>query len=79
MNRLFIFLILVISGYLLFSCKRPNKESFSLKHCNTLRCQNNKYSATSLKNTLHNNLTTVSSGYITNAKAHLSNFKDRWL
>ena len=79
MNNLSIFLILLIFGYTIFSCKLNNKEPFSLTSCNTLRCEKNKYSVTSMKNTISNKLTTASSGYISNIKDHLANFKEKWL
>ena len=47
MNKLSIFLLLLIFGCVIFSCKLNNKEPFSLTNCNTLRCEKNKYSATS--------------------------------
>jgi|SaaInlV_165m_DNA_1040744.scaffolds.fasta_scaffold23029_4 hypothetical protein len=79
MNNLSIFLILLIFGYTIFSCKLNNKEPFSLTSCNTLRCEKNKYSVTSMKNTLSNKLTSTSSGHIANIKGHLTNLKEMWL
>jgi len=77
MNKLSIFLLLLIFGSVIFSCKLNNKEP--LTNCNTLRCEKNKYSATSVKNTLSNKLTTASSGHIANIKGHLANLKETWL
>jgi len=77
MNKLFIFLIILIFGSVIFSCKLSNKEP--LTNCHTLRCEKNKYSATSMKNTISNKLTTSSSGYISNIKDYLANFKEKWL
>jgi len=77
MNKLSIFLLILIFGSVIFSCKLNNKEP--LTNCNTLRCEKNKYSATSMKNTVSNKLTTVSSGYIANIKDYLANFKEKWL
>jgi len=77
MNKLSIFLLILIFGSIIFSCKLNNKEPFT--NCNTLRCEKNKYSATSMKNTISNKLTIASSGYISNIKDHLANFKEKWL
>jgi len=79
MNNLSIFLLLLIFGCVIFSCKLNNKEPFSLTNCNTLRCEKNKYSASSVQNTLSNKLTTASSGHIANIKGHLANLKEKWL
>ena len=77
MNNLSIFLLILIFGCAMFSCKLNNKEP--LTNCNTLRCKKNEYSASSLKNTLSNKLTSVSSGHIANIKDHLANLKEMWL
>lgn len=79
MNNLSIFLILLIFGCAIFSCKLNNKEPFSLTSCNTLRCEKNKYSVTSMKNILSNKLTSASSGHIANIKGHFANLKEIWL
>jgi len=79
MNKLSIFLLMLIVGCIIFSCKLTNKEPFSLTNCNTLRCAKSKYSATSMKNALSNKFTTASSDHITNIKGHLSNLKEKWL
>ncbi len=83
MSKLFIFLIITIILHLFYSCKYTNKEPFSFANCSTLRCQNNKYSATSMKNTLNNTvnnkLTSVYSKHMNNFHNHLSNFKQQWL
>ena len=77
MNNLSIFLLILIFGCAIFSCNLNNKEP--LTNCNTLRCKKNEYSASSLKNTLSNKLTSVSSGHIANIKDHLANLKEMWL
>jgi len=77
MNNLSIFLILLIFGCAIFSCKLNNKEP--LTNCITLRCKKNKYSITSMKNTVSNKLTTASSGHIANVKSHISDLKEKWL
>ena len=77
MNKLSIFLLLLIFGCIVFSCKLNNKEP--LTNCNTLRCEKNEYSATSIKNALSNKLTTASSGHIANIKDYLANLKEKWL
>jgi len=81
MNKLSIFLILLIFGCVIFGCTLNNKESFSVlqNDCSTLRCKNNKYSATSMKNTFNNKFTSSTSGHIANIKNSLSNFKESWL
>ena len=68
---------MLIVGCVIFSCKLNNKEP--LTNCNTLRCKKNKYSVTSMKNTLSNKLTAASSGHIANIKDHLANLKEMWL
>jgi len=75
MNVLSIFLIIVILACL-FS---PTKQTESFTSCRTLRCENNKYSATSLKNTAKNQFTSLSSHHIETAKNHLSKLKEKLL
>jgi hypothetical protein len=77
MNKLSIFLLLLIFGYVIFSCKLNNKEP--LTNCNTLRCEKNKYSATSMKNTVSNKFTTSTSGYIASIKDYIANIREKWL
>jgi len=77
MNLLSIFLIIIILACICFGMQ-PTRESFIAK-CRTLRCEQNQYSATSLKNTATNHLTTLSSGHIDTIKNHLSNFRQQWL
>lgn len=70
MNKLYIFLFLAA----IFCCQQ-NIESFV--SCSTLRCENNKYSFTSVKNVLRNKINTQ--GHIANIKNHIANFKQQWL
>ena len=77
MIPLSIFLIVVILACMYFGIQ-PTRESFIAK-CRTLRCEENQYSATSLKNTATKHLTNLSSGHIDNFKNNLSNFKEKWL
>jgi len=67
----------MLIGFIIFSCKLNNKEP--LTNCNTLRCEKNKYSVTSMKNIVSNKLKSASSGHIANIKHHLANFKEKWL
>jgi hypothetical protein len=76
MNNLYIYLLMLI-GFIIFSCKLNNKEP--LTNCNTLRCEKNKYSVTSMKNIVSNKLKSASSDHIANIKHHLANFKEKWL
>lgn len=77
MNVLSIFLIIVVLACLFSPTNQT--ESFITSNCRTLRCENNKYSATSLNNTTTNYLTTIFSGHIDTAKNHLSTLKEKFL
>lgn len=72
MIKLYIFLFIL--AIILF-CQK-NTEPFD---CNTLRCGKNKYSITSMKNTLNNKITAGASSYIANIKNFIGNFKEQWL
>ena len=77
MNVLSIFLIIVVLACLFSPTKQT--ESFITSNCRTLRCENNKYSATSLKNTATNHLASLASNHIDTVKNHFSNLKEQWL
>ena len=77
MNVLSIFLIIVVLACLFSPIKQT--ESLITSNCRTLRCENNKYSATSLKNTATNHFASLASNHIDTAKNHFSNLKEQWL
>ena len=79
MNQLSIFLILIIFICVVFSCNINTKEPFVLSECKTLRCNQNKYSLTTLKNKFHNKITDATSSHIEKIKNYFANFKQKWL
>ena len=75
MNVLSIFLIIVILACLFSTPKQT--ESFT--SCRTLRCENNKYSLSSMKNKATYKFKNVTSGHLTTINNHLSNLKEKLL
>lgn len=75
MNVLSIFLIIVILACL-FS---PTKQTESFTSCRTLRCGNNKYSLSSMKNKATSKFKNATSGHLTTINNHLSNLKEKLL
>ena len=72
-----IFLLAIMLWCLFCGCQAVMKEPFY--NCNTLRCTQNKYSATSIKSHLKNKLTDISSDHIANAHSYISDLKEKWL
>jgi len=78
MTPLSIFLIIVIIFSLISVSKKPQQETF-ISNCRTLRCINNKYSLSSMKNKATAKFKNASSGHLSTINNHLSNFKEKWL
>ena len=75
MNVLSIFLIIIILACL-FS---PTKQTESFTSCRTMRCENNKYSLSSMKNKAKSKIKNATSGHLSTINNLLSKLKEKLL